>query len=387
MRILQVAGLVPHKFGGFEKMMIATAELARQRGHELHCLWEGPLEPTFEKALLASGAKSAVMPAVGRNVGFLKECYKYIRRNSIDVVHAHFEPAGLLSLIAAHLAKVPLVLYTVHSALGAQITYDQLSFSTKTYMKLRRCLAKRIYAVSNMIKKQVGDPRIYGRKARLHYLGVPIDPPARSAEQVRLGIGLKPEDFALICIAHHTPVKGLDVLLAGLALLKQTHPNLRLLQIGTSPDPEDTRRHKQLAESLGLAGFVIWAGARNDVSDLLQAGQIYVQPSRSEGLGLAICEAMSAGLPVVACNVGGIPEAVVDGQTGILIEPESPQQLADAIERLIADGPLRLRMGQAGKERIAEHFDMRRQVARMMRNYERMYSHLRRMKGLPAETD
>jgi glycosyltransferase involved in cell wall biosynthesis len=387
MRILQATGLLPKKFGGFEKMMIATAELARQRGHELHCLWEWPLEPTFEKALLASGAQSTVMPATGRYVGFLMDVCKYIRRNSIDVVHAHFEPAGMLSLIAGRLMKVPLVLYTIHSALDGPIAYEQLSLSTRLYMKIRRRLAHRVFAVSGALKKQFGRPRMYGVKVRVHYLGVPTNPPTKSKEQVRRELGLESDDFVLICVARHNYPKGIDVLLESLASLLPGHRNLKLLQIGTSLNPEETLGYKQLAEKLGVADRVAWLGERNDVSDLLHVGQIYLQPSRSEGLGLAICEAMTAGLPVVATNVDGIPEPVANGQTGILVEPESPQQLADAIERLIADGPLRLRMGQAGRERIAEHFDMRRQVARMMRNYERMYSHLRRMKGLPAETD
>ena len=125
--------------------------------------------------------------------------------------------------------------------------------------------------------------------------------------------------------------------------------------VGDGPDrpavEEEVRR-------LGLERAVELVGERDDVPELLATADLFVLSSRSEGLPLSILEAMAAGLPVVASRVGGIPEVVVDGETGLLVPPGDPQRLADAVERLLADPSLRRRLGEAGRRRVAEHFDL-----------------------------
>jgi glycosyltransferase involved in cell wall biosynthesis len=109
---------------------------------------------------------------------------------------------------------------------------------------------------------------------------------------------------------------------------------------------------------LGLESVVRLAGERNDVEELLAAADLFVLSSRSEGLPLSILEAMAAGLPVVASSVGGVPELVVEGETGLLVPPGDPHALAAAIERLLDDSALRRRLGAAGRTRVSEHFDL-----------------------------
>ena len=100
------------------------------------------------------------------------------------------------------------------------------------------------------------------------------------------------------------------------------------------------------------------AGERDDVGELLAAADLFVLSSRSEGLPLSILEAMAAGLPVVASDVGGVPELVVDGETGLLVPPGDPHALAAAIDRLLDDPDLRRRLGAAGRLRVSEQFDL-----------------------------
>ncbi|HEU4402182.1 MAG TPA: glycosyltransferase, partial [Candidatus Polarisedimenticolia bacterium] len=120
---------------------------------------------------------------------------------------------------------------------------------------------------------------------------------------------------------------------------------------------------------LGLPGRVHWAGVRDEGWQLLMATDLYVQPSRSEGVPLAVLEAMALGLPVVASGVGGIREAVVDDETGLLVEPDSPDKLAEAITALLAQ-PSRLReMGQAGQIRYQKMFRGESSVERLAEKY------------------
>src|SRR5205823_13173952 len=125
-------------------------------------------------------------------------------------------------------------------------------------------------------------------------------------------------------------------------------------------------------------------GARRDVPELLAAADLFVLSSRSEGLPISVLEAMAAGLPVVATNVGGMPEVVVNGETGFLVPPAEPRALAEAVGRLLLDPELRQRFGAAGRRRAERRFD----VARFHRAHVRLYCRELELRGLavPRQT-
>lgn len=124
-----------------------------------------------------------------------------------------------------------------------------------------------------------------------------------------------------------------------------------------------------LARSYDLESNIISIGIRNDIADILAITDIYTQPSRTEGISLSIMEAMSASLPVVATNIGGIPEVVVDGFTGCLIEKENANDLADKLEKLIANSDLRKELGTNGKIKSKE-FSLITSVKKLIKIYE-----------------
>jgi glycosyltransferase involved in cell wall biosynthesis len=118
--------------------------------------------------------------------------------------------------------------------------------------------------------------------------------------------------------------------------------------------------HRQVVEAelaaLRPAAPIVLAGNRDDVGELLARSHLFVLSTRSEGLPVTVLEAMAAGLPVIASRVGGIPELVVDGETGFLVAPGDPDGLAEAIDRLLGDAGLRERFGAAGRARVEAHF-------------------------------
>lgn len=168
--------------------------------------------------------------------------------------------------------------------------------------------------------------------------------------------------------------KGLGYLLEATAQLKKQSPvDFRLLVVGDGQLRDDLIAQSRTLE---IADRTIFAGARTDVPDILGELDIFAFPSLWEGLPLALLEAMAAGLPVVATAVGGTPEVVQNGQTGILVPPGDHQSLAIALERLITEPDLRLKMGQAGLNRIQQAFT----DEQMVEKYHNLYFQLIRQK-------
>jgi glycosyltransferase involved in cell wall biosynthesis len=150
--------------------------------------------------------------------------------------------------------------------------------------------------------------------------------------------------------------KGHKELFTAMARIRERHPVHALIVGGGRRAAE----MQQLAESLGLADAVHFLGPRRDVPDLLNAMDVFVLPSYSEGVSLALLEAMAAGLPVIATAVGGLPEVVTDGDNGLLIPPRDPDALAGALERLLADPAWARQLGAKARAHVREHFSLDR---------------------------
>jgi len=180
---------------------------------------------------------------------------------------------------------------------------------------------------------------------------------AEERQQARRGLGLGPDEIVVACVANFHPVKGQDVLAEAFALLAGRIPRLRLvLAGGVMPGPGCEEHHALTLSVLRAhreAGRVLLVNPCRDPRAVLAAADLYVQPSRTEALSVAIGEALACGLPVVATAVGGNPEIVLDGQTGLLVPPDDPTGTAAAIGRLVSDGPLRERLRREGR-RFAE---------------------------------
>lgn len=175
-----------------------------------------------------------------------------------------------------------------------------------------------------------------------------------------------PPGHRLVVAARLEPVKRLDVLLRAMAILRTTIPDVTLRVVG---DGSERQALEQLARELSLGASVEFVGWREDVGEELRQADCFVLPSRSEGLSMTILEAMATGLPVVTTRVGGNPEVVEDGATGLLVPHSDPAALAAALARLLADPAGRLRMGLAGRQRVLARFSLRA----MAEGYHRLY--------------
>ena len=184
---------------------------------------------------------------------------------------------------------------------------------------------------------------------------------------MRRSCGFPDGELVVLTVASLTPVKDHAGLLEAAARLRtQSAVPFRLLFVGEGALRSELERR---VGELGLTRHVDMPGASDRVPDLLAAADVFVLPSHLEGMSNAILEAMASGLPVVAKAVGGNPELVVDGETGLLCRPGDPESMAAAIGRLLQDASLRRRMGEAARKRAVETFS----IDAMLRNYADYY--------------
>jgi sugar transferase (PEP-CTERM/EpsH1 system associated) len=292
----------------------------------------------------------------------LLRLYRHIRRSRPTILHTSLFHANLSGRVLGRLAGVPTVICSERT----------MAMEDAWRYRVNRWtigLADRVIAVSANVRdfcvSHIGLP---ADKLVVIYNGVELpEEPTSSRQEARAELGLPGDGPVVGTVSRLNPVKGVDFLIQALAQMD----DVTLVIIGDGPERAAL---EVLAGDLGVAGRIHWAGHRRDVPHLLPALDVFVQPSLHEGLPNTVLEAMAAGLPVVATAVGGTPEVVVDGLTGVLVPPRDSSALAGAVAMLLSDQNLRHGMGQAGRERVAKHFAARRMIEQTERLYEQLLS-------------
>jgi glycosyltransferase involved in cell wall biosynthesis len=199
--------------------------------------------------------------------------------------------------------------------------------------------------------------------------------PDLEGQGVRREFGFSDEHVVIGIVSRLVPKKGQGEFLEALAILAREFGQVRGLIAGSDPEPDGAYRRalEEKARALGLNGRVVFAGWRDDVPQVNASFDIAVQATQYvEGLCVAVAEAMAAGKPVVASDIGGIPEMILPGKTGSLVRPGSSQALADAIRPLVGDALMRRRWGDAARERICAMLDQRSTVRQLERVFEQI---------------
>ncbi|MFO0969279.1 MAG: glycosyltransferase [Gemmataceae bacterium] len=289
-----------------------------------------------------------------------------------DLVHAHMPPAELyarLALTGISARRLPLVI-TKHN--------EERFYRGPGQKFMGRWVARRacaVIAISEAVKRYMIGPALSLNPSLLHTIPYGIDarPFAAAAPEagraLRRRWGVPNESLLIGFVGRLVPQKSVDTLLRGLALLRQrggADPWLAI--VGGGPLEADLRRQ---ARELGVAERVVWAGFHDDIPPVMRAFDVFSMTSVYEGFGLVLVEAMAADLPVVATRAGSIPEIVVHGETGMLIEPRDHAALAAAWGRF-EDTELRARFGAAGQRRVFETFTL----DRMFHETDKLYARI-----------
>ncbi|MEP7334206.1 MAG: glycosyltransferase family 4 protein [Actinomycetota bacterium] len=304
----------------------------------------GPLVEAAERA----GAKYVPLRHVRRAVHpwhdllGLVELYRLFRRERPEIVHANSSKAGILARIAAPLAGVPIRIFTVHGW--------AFSASTGLASTLYRVADRLVSPLTSRIVCVAESERDAGLRARTCSARRTVVIPNAVDVGAQPRASLEDEPPAILSVGRLKAPKDFVTLARVLARLDRGSFTASIA--GDGPD-----RERVLAELRGVEGIEL-LGDRDDVPELLAQAQVFVLATCSEGMPVSVLEAMAAGLPVVASDVGGVGEIVVDGETGLLVPPGDEAALERALRRLIASPDLRRRLGDAGRERAEREFDL-----------------------------
>ena len=318
--------------------------------------------------LVAEGIPVDVLGVRGKwDVFKLRRLVHLLRNHRIDLLHTHLFHADLAGRLAASLAATPRVVHTVHVA---ESRFRPWQYAFARFVG-HRC--DRIVCVSHAVREH---HLAHSGLPSWKYLVIPngIDAAAYAHDaalraSLRRAWGLADKQTLIAMVGRLDVQKGLDVALSAASHLAARGEPVDLVLAGDGP--QRTLVENFIAHGEGGARCR-WLGHIQDVRGLLSAADLFIMPSRWEGFGLAAAEAMAAGLPVIATRVPGLAEVVIEGQTGLLIEKDDSFALTAAIETLLADASLRRRLGQAGRQRVMEHYDIAANIAA----HEQLYRQL-----------
>lgn len=306
-----------------------------------------------------------------RDLTALLRLINLINSKRFDIIHTHTSKAGFLGRLAARIAGARRVIYSPH---GDIFSGYFPGYQTEIYRLAERAAAAwcdTIVTLSDAgareyLSRAIGDRRQFVTIPN----GVDAGALASAADRrgVRREFGIERDAFVIACVGRLVRVKGIDVLVAAAPRIaaQDGGPDVRFLVVGDGPERTALA---SAAARLGVGDRFSFTGFRADVGRLLSAADLLAMPSRNEGLGMSILEAMALSLPVVASHVGGIPEVVTDGATGILVTPEDPDALAHACVDLVRDPERARKMGIAGRRLVSERFSVERFVEKTARLY------------------
>jgi glycosyltransferase involved in cell wall biosynthesis len=369
--------------GGAQENTLLSCQGQHELGHEVTLITGPPLGPegSLMDTALAGGYRVEVLDVMrrallpGKDFRTLSRLTARLRELRPDVVHTHSSKAGILGRRAAFRARVPVVIHTIH---GLAFTASTRALANGFYKFLERRAAPwthKIVCVADAMRDQslaagIGTADQYCTI----YSGMKTEPFLESGsrrDEVRGRLGLLPNHIAVGTIARLFHLKGHDDLLDIAPDLCRKWPDLRFLWVGDGLLNDDFQRRMR---EMGMRDRFILTGLvpPQVVPELTGAMDLLVHPSRREGLARALVQGELAGKPVIAYDIDGNREALIDGQSGFILPPFDKAQLAQRIDQLAGDPALRADMGRRGREFAVARFD----VKVMVRSLEELYAEL-----------
>lgn len=340
--------------GGMEKLLVEFARHADGRRFELHFIALGAREKLADELEQCGWRVTALYEPPGARPGAVLRLATVLRRWRADLVHTHNTKPLLYAAPAARLAGVPRLLHTRHGQRFGARQRETLLF------RLAARLADRVVCVSHDSARLSAEERLAPERIVTVWNGIDMGRFAYAGSAV---------GGPAVFVGRLSPEKDVATLLRATARVVREEDAFRLEIAGDGPCRDALER---LSSDLGLGNHVRFLGEVRDVAALLGRASLFVLPSLTEGVSLTLLEAMARGLPVIATRVGGNPEVVVDGETGTLVAAGAVDELAAAMLRLFRDAETSRGFGRAGRQRVEQHFDVRRMVA----DYENLYREL-----------
>lgn len=345
--------------GGEQQVLYLTQWLHAQGHSSLVCC---PPQSALYERLQAAGLPCLALP-MRHELDLLAawRLGRYVQRQRVDILHLHTPHAHTIGLLASHLGpRVRLVVARRSDFAPARHWLNRYKYASPRlhYIAVSEAV-RQVLVASNVAPQRV--ETVYSGIDLQRFATVTAAPPLFPAGTRVIGT-----------VGHLAGQKGHRYLLEAMALLVRDEPQLGMIVAG---DGALRPALEAQAAALGLSAQVCFTGFQRDILPLMQSFDIFVFSSYLEGLGTAILDAMALGKPVVATRAGGIPEAVADGVTGLLVPPRDPQALATALRHLLRHPQEAQRLGQAGRQRVAQQFTAEQMASGTLRVYQQVLAH------------
>ncbi len=358
------------EIGGTERVAISLTRVLRAEGWRVRAVF--PRIPGSEALLTWCNAQgvqaevdAAVLPVTALHTlrDLLSLC-SFIRRSSPTIVHLQYGSSfiSLKDVLAVRLSGRRRCVVTVHHP----ASWSNMSSRKAAVTRLAAYLCDAVVVVSRATRDILLQAKVPPQKIHIIPNGVriPQSQPIRADARARLGVPL--DTFVISCLGRLISDKGIADLIAAAAEVYDPQGMLRIIIAGDGPD-------RQMLEELAasrLGHRAVFLGRVPDTADIYAAADVFALPSYLEGFGLVFIEAAFHGIPSIGTTAGGIPDAVVDDKTGVLIPPGDIPAITGAIERLRGDAGLRQRLGDAARARAYAEFTEAHMVDRYKRVYE-----------------
>lgn len=298
-----------------------------------------------------------------------------LRREMPDIVEIYGLRANIIGRVAARLAGVPIVLTGVLSTDDWRRRWHVL-LDRATRWAVTAWIPNSQACMQSIIVRE-GHPK---NKMKVIYDGIDVeywkkDVNTTDRSRLRSEWGCQKDDIVFATVANLRPDKGIQYLIEAIPIVLEQERRLHFIIVG-----RDLMRGvvQQRCKDLGIENIVTFTGFREDIREIYQACDVTVLPSLREGLPICLIEAMAMELPVVATSVSGIPELVVDGETGIIVPPKDVKALSNAMLKIVRDAKKMRNMGLAGRNRVFQMFTIERMLQELMGYYQQLFGSLNR---------
>jgi len=373
--VVSVFGVKPFRIGGTETFARELSLQLNQRGwNSVLCFLKEPPAEVRRFLSLPNVSLEVLENSTALNFGSSKALARIIRRHKPQILHLHF--TGFLGIYPwlARLLSVKKVFFTDHTSRPAGYEQRRAPLWKRAIVRIVNSPISKVICVSQYgLRCLTTLDLLPTTRHELIYNAVDLSRVSRNpnrAAEFRKRYRIPDERVVIVQVSWMIPEKGIPQLLKTARLLVSKNNDVHFVLVGEGSYREQFMKD---AETMGLGKHITWTGLIEDpfAEGVYEAADIVCQFSEWEELfGWMIAEAMAYGKPIVATNVGGIPELVNDGVTGFLVERGDTSAAADKLEQLIDDPGLRRMLGQAGRDVVTEKFDLRRNVAQLIRLYD-----------------
>lgn len=372
LKVLQVLG--DSKYGGGTYLILEITKKLIKEGYQVSVNTSDPITINKFKKL---GVNIIKIKEMRRNINFLFDAIALIKllfaikKEKFDIIHTHTSKGGFLGRTAATIARTPIIIHHVHGFAFNEFNKNKLS--GRFFIFLEKFAGKfqdKLIFVNDedrisAQKYKIGDKKRYLTiKNCIDITKFDIE---INVEDKRKSIGLNLNDILVGFIGRLTEQKAPNILIKSVKKVKKFIPNIKVLIVGEGLLEKEM---KILSRELNVENEIVFLGFRTDVSELLKMIDIYVLPSRrGEGLPIGILEAMATKKPIIATNIKGNRELIYHKKTGLLIPPDNPYELANAIIYLIKNKKEGLKMASVARNLVIEKFSIERMLNEILKVY------------------